>query len=262
MNLFNFDPSMFLNFLLTFLRISTVLFMLPFFSVDGFPNMLKASISVILTIVLWGRLSLPGTQMPAHPFELMLLIISEVFLGIVLGLAVNFFFAGIQAGGEILATQMGFTMITLADPLTGNTTGFIAHFLYMVATLVFLALNGHLFLIKAFTYTFKMVPAGGLVVREILLSELLNMAGMIFVFALHVAAPVMAALFLVEISLGLMARAAPQIHIMEVGFPVKIGVGFFFIGLLFTILSKETYRFIVGLEGLFFNLLTVMGSGK
>lgn len=259
MNLFNFDPGMFLSFLLTFLRISIILFMLPFFSMDGFPNMLKASVSLVLTIALWGKLSLPGTQMPAHPFDLVLLILSEVFLGIVLGLAVNFFFTGIQAGGEILATQMGFSMISFVDPMSGNNTGLIAHFLYMVAILTFLVLDGHLFLIKAFTYTFKIVPAGALVIRELLLSELLNMAGMIFVFALHIAAPVMSALFLVEISLGLMSRAAPQIHIMEVGFPAKIGVGFFFVGLLFTVLSKETYRFILGLEGLFFNLLTAMG---
>ncbi len=258
MNLFNFDPEMFLSFILTFLRISIVLFMLPFFSIEGFPGPLKASVCLVLTIVMWNQIYLPGIQMPAHPFGLVLLIIGEVFLGIVLGLAVNFFFAGIQAGGEMLATQMGFTMISLADPLSGNTTGFIAHFLYMVAILTFLTLNGHLFLLKAFTYTFKIVPAGGLFIREILLTEVIKLSGMIFVFALHIAAPVMSALFLVEVSLGIMARAAPQLHIMEVGFPAKIGVGFFFIGLLFVLLSKETSRFIIGLDGLFYNLLTVM----
>lgn len=259
MDLFNFDPAMFLGFLLTFIRISIVLFMLPIFGVDGLPTQWKASICLVLTLVLYPRLGVSGALMPTHPFGILLLIFGEAILGLVLGLSVSMFFAGIQAGGEILAMQMGFSMITFADPLSGNNTGLIAHFLYMVATLIFLALDGHLYLIRAFSYTFTIVPPGGLVIREVLLTEMLRLAGMIFVFAVKIAAPVMTALFLTEVALGLMTRAAPQIHIMEIGFPVKIVVGFFFVGLLFVIISEETREFILGLGGMFFNLLNAIG---
>ncbi|MEG2139942.1 MAG: flagellar biosynthetic protein FliR [Bilophila sp.] len=259
MDLFNFDPNMFLGFLLTFIRISIVLFMLPIFSVDGLPTQWKAAICMILTLVLYPKLGLPGTLMPTHPFGIALILVGEVFMGLVLGLAVNFFFAGIQSGGEILAMQMGFSMITLADPLSGNNTGLIAHFLYMVATLIFLALDGHLYLIKAFSYSFHVVPPGGLMIREVLLTQVVELSSMVFVFGVRIAAPVMAALFLTEVALGLMTRAAPQIQIMEVGFPLKICVGFFFVGLLFVIISEETRRFIIGLDGMFLNLLRSMG---
>lgn len=259
MDLFNFDPNMFLGLLLTFIRISIVLFMLPIFAVEGLPLQWKAGICMILALVLYPNLGVSGTLMPTNMFGILLMLVGEVILGLVLGMAVNFFFAGIQSGGEILAMQMGFSMITLADPMSGNNTGLIAHFLYMVATLIFLSLDGHLYLIKAFSYTFRIVPPGGLVIREVLLAEVLELASMVFAFALRIAAPVMAALFLTEVALGLMTRAAPQIHIMEVGFPLKICVGFFFVGLLFVIVSEETRRFIIGLDGVFLNLLRAMG---
>lgn len=262
MNLFNFEPAIYLSFLLTFIRISIILFMLPIFDVQGLPNPWKGAMCMVLTLALFPTLGLPAAQMPAHPFGLVPLIAGEVVLGLVLGLSVQFFFAGIQAGGEVLAMQMGFSMITLADPLSGNNTGLVAHFLYMVATLTFLALDGHLYLLKAFAYTFDIVPAGGLVIRGILLPEVIKLSNMVFTFGVRIAAPVMAALFLTEVALGLLTRSAPQIHIMEVGFPLKIAVGFFFVGLLFVIISDESRNFIRGLDGMFYNLLKAMGPAS
>lgn len=258
MDLFNFHPAVYLSFLLTFIRISIILFMLPIFDVQGLPNPWKAAMCMVLTLALFPTLGLSATDLPEHPFGLLTVIFGEVILGLVLGLSVQFFFAGIQAGGEVLAMQMGFSMITLADPLSGNNTGLVAHFLYMVATLTFLALDGHLYLLKAFAYTFDIVPPGGLSIRGVLLPEVIKLSNMVFTFGVRIAAPVMAALFLTEVALGLMTRAAPQMHIMEIGFPLKISVGFFFVGLLFVIISDESRRFIAGIGGMFYNLLKAM----
>ena len=258
MNIFNIDPAIYLSFLLTFMRLSLVIFMLPVFDTTGVPTQLKAAISLILTLALWPRISAPAMALPAHPFGIVLLLAGEVLIGLVLGLAVRCFFAGIQAGGEILAMQMGFSMINFADPLSGNNTGLIAHFLYMVAMLTFLTLNGHLLLLQAFAQTFAVLPMGTLSLREGIMTELVHLVGMIFVFAIKVAAPVMAILLFAEAALGLMGRAAPQVPIMEIGFPLKIAIGFFFIGFLFINMTEEARRFIVGLDGLFYNLLRGM----
>lgn len=258
MDIFNFSPELYLGFLLTFIRISLILFLLPIFEVEGLPVQWKAAVCMILALTLYPAIGLQAGHMPAHPFALALLIVGEVLLGIVLGMSVRFFFAGIQSGGEVLAMQMGFSMITLADPLSGNNTGLVAHFLYMVATLTFLALDGHLYLLKAFAGTFQVVPPGGLTMRGVLLPEIIRLSSMVFTFGMRIAAPVMAALFLTEVALGLLARAAPQMHIMNIGFPLKIGVGFFFVGLLFVIISDESREFINGIAGMFHNLLNVM----
>jgi flagellar biosynthetic protein FliR len=177
-----------------------------------------------------------------------------------MGLSVRFFFSGIQAGGEMVAMQVGFSMIQFADPGSGNQTGVIAHLLYMVCTLIFLALDGHLYLLRAFVETFDYIPAGGLLITGSLFRQVLSLAGLLFSLAIKVIAPVMAALFLVELALALMSRAAPQMHIMEIGFPLKIAVGFFFISMLFAMLSEDVRQYITGLEGTFIKLLQAASS--
>ena len=219
MDVFNFSPDIYLGFLLTFIRISLILFMLPVFDVEGLPAPWKAAMCMILTLALFPSIGLSAAHLPAHPFA-------------------------------------------LADPLSGNNTGLVAHFLYMVATLTFLALDGHLYLLKAFAGTFQIVPPGGLTIRGVLLPEIIRLSSMVFTFGVRIAAPVMAALFLTEVALGLLARTAPQMHIMDIGFPLKIAVGFFFVGLLFVIISNESRSFIDGIAPMFHNLLKVMAPAS
>lgn len=255
MNLFHFDPNAMLSFLLTFIRISMVLFMLPIFGAEGLPNQWKAALCLVLTMAVWPVISLPGTNMPSHPFNIALVLLGEVVLGLVLGMTVRFFFMGIQAGGELVAMQMGFSMLQFADPMSGAQTGIIAHLLYTVTVLIFLTLDGHLYLLRAFVETFEYIPAGGLFLSDSLFHQVLSLAGMVYSLAVKIIAPVLAALFLVELALALMSRAAPQMHIMEVGFPLKIAVGFFFTSLLFLMLSQEARQYILGLDAMFLNLL-------
>ena len=87
---------------------------------------------------------------------------------------------------------------------------------------------------------------------------MLRLSADVFILALKISAPVMVALFLVEVALGMMARTSPQIHIMEFGFPVKIAVGFFFLSLLLYIMAEHVAEFISGIAGLFINLLRAM----
>jgi len=260
MNAFNYDPASVLSLLLTIMRVSIVMFMLPVFSTNNIPMQVKGAITIVFSLGVWPHLTLQAAAMPAHPFDVALMLLGEVVLGLVLGMAVNFLFMGIQAGGELLGFQMGFTMINFADPLTGNQTGATAFFLWMVSLLVFLSLDGHLYMIKAFAASFNLIPPGGLFIGPVVLRQVLEMAGQMFVLALQIAAPVMVALFLVEVSLGLMARTSPQIPIMEFGFPVKIAVGFFFLGLLMVIMSDRIASFVQGMDGLFANLLRAMSA--
>ncbi len=258
MDIFNFDPHVYLGFLLTFMRISIVVFMLPIFDVDGLPALWKASMCLILTFAIFPTNYLPGDAMPAHPFGILLFALGEVMIGFVLGFSTRLFFIGIQMGGEILAFQMGFTMISLSDPATGATTGVVAYFLNMCAMLIFLTFDGHLYLFKAFTLTFETLPAGYFAISENLFYQLVNLFSTAFVFGIKVAAPVMAALFLIEMVLALMTRTAPQMQIMQLGFTIKIAVGFYFLALLFVIMGQEASRFVFDIEPMFYNLIELM----
>lgn len=258
MNIFSYDTATVLSLLLTMMRISIVVFMLPIFSTQNIPTSVKAAISVVMTLGVWPHLAVSGALMPQHPFEIALMLLGEMVIGLVLGMAVNFLFMGIQSGGELLGFQMGFTMINFADPITGNQTGATAFFIWMVTALTFLVLDGHLHMLRGFAASFSIIPPGGLVMGRAILDQVLLLSAEVFVLALKIAAPVMVALFLVEVALGMMARTSPQIHIMEFGFPIKIAVGFFFLGLLLYIMAEHVTVFISGIEGLYANLLRAM----
>lgn len=236
------------------------MFMLPVFNTNNIPVTVKAAITIVFTLGVWPHLALSGALLPLHPFDMALMVVGEVFIGLVLGMAINFLFMGIQSGGELLGFQMGFTMINFADPLTGNNTGITAFFLWMVSLLTFLALDGHLYMIKGFAASFQILPPGALRITENLLWEVLGLSAQVFLLALKIAAPVMVAIFMVEAALGLVARTSPQIHIMEFGFPIKIGVGFFFVGLLLIIMAQQIEVFINGMDAMMANLMRGMSS--
>ncbi len=260
MDIFALPVDSILSFLLTFMRVSIVMFLLPIFSSERIPTTVKAAASLVLTLGIWPQLSLPGIAIPAHPFGIFVLFLGEVILGLVLGMCVNFVFMGIQAGGELLGFQMGFTMISFADPLTGNQTGITAFFLWMVSILTFLSLDGHLYMIKAFTTSFYLVPAGGLVLGEILLHQVIELSVQMFALAIRICAPVMVALFLVELTLALVSRTSPQIHIMDIGFPAKIATGFFFLGSILILMSDFMANYILGMDDMLTHIMRAASS--
>ncbi|WP_407656290.1 flagellar biosynthetic protein FliR [Megalodesulfovibrio gigas] len=237
-------PETVLSFLLTLFRLSVVLFLLPFFGGEKIPMPIKGALLIVLALAIWPYLHLPAVAFPAHPLSIMLLLLGELVLGLTMGLVVHFIFAAIQTGGQVIGFQMGLTMVNVIDPMSGQSEGVTAHFLWMVTMLTFLSLNGHLMLLKAVALTFEMVPPGGLLLTPGLAGQVLAASGQIFVLAVRIAAPIMVALFLVDLGLALVSRAAPQMNVLFIGFPLKIGVGFMFLGMLFTIMADFVQDFI------------------
>ncbi len=255
MDIFALSPETFMSFLLTLMRVSLVVFLMPFYGGDSIPVPVKAALCLVLSMALWPHLSFPAGYFPAHPLGIAALLLGELILGMTLGMCVHFIFAGIQTGGEILGFQMGFTMVSLVDPLSGARMSITSHLLYMVSLLTFLVLDGHLHLLRALAESFTLLPPGGLTMRGPLVDTILSLSGGMFVLAVKIAAPVMAAIFMVELALALMARAAPQMNLLTLGFPIKIAVGFFFIGLLFTVLALRMEDTIIELGPMFSTLM-------
>jgi flagellar biosynthetic protein FliR len=229
MELFPFDAPLFLGFLFALLRISIILFLMPFFGGQGLPAPAKAALCLTLTVALWPRLPNYGGHLPAHAFDLAMVIASEVLLGLILGLVARIIFAAIQMGGQLIGFQMGFTMVSAIDPESGAGEDVTAHFLYMTATLTFLAMNGHIVLLSGLMASFERLPPGSILLSAPLTSTLLGMVGDVFPVAIQIAAPVLAALFLVDLALAIISQASPQMNVMIIGFPIKISVGFFFL---------------------------------
>ncbi|MFW5487202.1 MAG: flagellar biosynthetic protein FliR [Desulfovibrio sp.] len=255
MDIFQFNPATIFSFLLTLMRLSLVVFMLPFFGGGVVPTPIKVALCLVLTLAVWPMLSFPGTALPANIWSICLMLFGEVTLGLMLSMVVRFLFAAIQFGGMIMGFQMGFAMVNVIDPLTGVNNPVTSHFLYMVSLLCFLTFNGHLYLIKALAQSFVMVPPGGLYISQELGLQVLNLAGQIFVLALQITAPVMTAVFMVDLALALISRVAPQMNLIVLGFPLKITVGFAFMSLIFTYLARHVQEYVAHLGPMFQNLM-------
>ena len=254
MEIFGFTPSDMLSYFLTLFRLSVVLFLLPFFGGQTIPNMIKGALVLVLSMALWPQLSFPAAMMPTG-WNIVIMFIGELLLGLILGMLVNFLFAAVQLGGQIIGFQMGFAMVNVVDPITGTSNAVSAHFLYMCTMLTFLVLNGHLYLLKAVGMTFEYIPPGTLLLQPELANDIFHFSNLMFTLAIRIAAPVMAALFLVDLSLALISRAAPQMHVLVLGFPIKITVGFFFLGFIFSIMTLYVGDFLAGLNNMFENVM-------
>ena len=261
MELFGFNPSELFSFFLTLIRISVVLFLLPFFGGQSVPATVKAALVLVLSLAVWPQLSFAGNLLPANGIGIALMIIGELILGLIMSLVINFLFGAIQFGGQIIGFQMGFAMVNVVDPITGVSNAVTAHFLYMCTMLTFIVLDGHLQLVAALGTSFKYIPPGGILLTPQLGTHLLEYSSLMFFLAIKIAAPVMSALFLVDLALALISRAAPQMHVLMLGFPVKISVGFFFLGFLFTIMSTYVTDFIEEMPILFQTLLKAGSPG-
>jgi flagellar biosynthetic protein FliR len=255
MDIFQFDPATLFSFWLTLIRLSLVLFLLPFFGGEVVPAPVKIALCIALTLALWPALSFPGDLLPPDIWSIGIMILGELTLGLMLSMVVRFLFSAIRFGGMIMGFQMGFSMVNVVDPLTGVSNPVTSHFLYMVSLLCFLSFNGHLYLLKALAQSFAMVPPGGLYISPELGRSVIDMAANIFVIALQITAPVMTAIFMVDLSLALISRVAPQMHLLVLGFPIKITVGFAFLSLIFTYLARHIQEYIANLGGLFHSLM-------
>ena len=236
MNIFQFDPAIFLSFLLVFVRVSLILFMLPFIGGTGLPLASKGALCIVITLAIWPFIKFPPEYFPSDVLSLGIMFLGEFLLGLIISIIIRSIFCAIQTAGEIIGFQMGFSMMNVVDPLSGGSVSLISQFLYIVGILLFLSLNGHLYLIKVFLQSFKFVPPGSFLINDTVFNNILFFSSNIFGMAVKIAAPVMAIELLISFSFAVIARIAPQINILFVGFPIKIAVGLLFLGILFNIL--------------------------
>lgn len=244
-----------MSFLLTFMRVSILLFLLPFFGGETIPMQVKAALCLVFTIAIWPGTALQAAVFPAHPGNIIIMLLGELVLGLGMGLMVNFVFAGIQLGGQIIGFQMGFSMLSIGDPSTSQQLIVTSFILNIVTMTIFLAMDGHLYMLSALMNSFKLVAPGGLLIDARSLQDMLVLSSNMFVLALKIAGPIIACLFMVELALALMARSAPQMNLLVLGFPIKIGVGFLFFSIMFSLISLYLDEFVGSIGPMFNNYM-------
>jgi len=219
-------------FFLCFARISAFIVLLPVLGSKTVPSQVKVAVSLLLAVFMMPAVhgSIDAAAQGAIPF--FILVAKEVLVGITLGFVTKFLFAGIQLGGEIIGVQMGFGVAKVVDPGYRSQMSIISEFQTVVATLIYLTISGHHFLLQGLSLTYSAIPVGAPLQQNSMAGQISAMASGMFISAVKIGAPVIAALLLSNVALGIVARTVPQMNIFIVGLPLKIAIGF--IGLMVT----------------------------
>lgn len=162
-----------------------------------------------------------------------------------MGLIVAMVVGAVYFAGQLLDVPVGFSMVNVIDPQTGEQTPLLAQFHFVLAILILFIVNGHHTLLLALAHSFALIPVGEVGTIGSSVDVFIKSFGKIFALGLRIALPVIGALFVTDVALGIVARAVPQINVFFVGFPLKIGLG---VALLLVVLPVYVV-FVAGLFG-------------
>jgi flagellar biosynthesis protein FliR len=200
-------------------RVSGLMVFCPFLGSSAIPAPLKAAVTLLITAVLYP---LHGPlQLNLHSWQWAGVALSEVVIGLVLGLAANFMMEAPMMAGQILGVQMGYSLATLFDPTTQADTPVLAEFHRLAALLIFLQLGVHHWLLRALVNSFAYLPAGASLAAYAAASGLVQAAGGIFLAGLQIAAPALVATLVADVGLGFLGKASPQLPVLFIGLAVK-----------------------------------------
>lgn len=212
-------------FMLAFTRVAGILSAGPMFIGRNVPGMFKLGLCFFVTLLVLPGLQSASIHLPSTLLGLVLVLLHEVAIGLAVGLLAQVVFASVQMAGELLGLQMGFSMMNLVDPSSGATMPVIGQIYGLFATLIFFLIDAHHIFVRGVFASFELAPLGAATLGPAAVATLTAAVGKLFVMALELGGPVMAALFLADVALGLVARTLPQMNIFTVGLPLKIVLG-------------------------------------
>ncbi|RUM87105.1 MAG: hypothetical protein DSZ24_06955 [Thermodesulfatator sp.] len=221
---------------LVFLRVSFLLFFMPLMG-SVVPATLRAALSLVLALCLVFVVPEP-LRPPASVLSAGGMMVAEALLGASLAFLLRFVFAGIQLGGELVGMQIGFGVAQVIDPVSGVQAPILAQLTYLLAFLLFLALDLHHPFLWALGEGLRILPPGSLHPRPELFRYLVGEGQVLFQVSLKILAPLLAFMLLLQLALGVVSRFVPQINIMIVSFPLTVGLGLLFFGLTLALVPK------------------------
>ncbi len=208
---------------LILVRISGLFAVAQFFNNINIPVLAKVGIILILTMTL-APLHFDSTAINFNLLNMLFLVLKEFFVGAILGFASNIFYWAVRFGGGLIDAEMGYQTSLMFDPTSGAPT-LIGEFYSLAATIIFLYLNGHHFIIETLFLSMRVVPLTTFAITNATLQLLFTTMSSFMMLGMKIAAPLLITLFNTNLALTLLARVAPQMNIFMLSFQVKIAVG-------------------------------------
>jgi flagellar biosynthetic protein FliR len=225
-----------LYFAMVLTRISAFFLVLPVFGWRSIPLRVKVAMTVLMAV--FFMMSQPAVKGgPASAVEAILLMVNEATYGLALGLVGATLFSVVRFGGRIIERQMGMAIANIVDPLTGDRTQPLASLLEMIFIVLFLSANGHHLFLLVISRSYERFPAGSMPTIPVLAAGL-TQAGSTMLFAgLRLAAPMLAAFLILIVILGVLARMVPEMNILFLSLPLRVGLGLLMVGIFLPFIS-------------------------
>lgn len=200
----------------------------PVFSAAVVPVRIKAALTLLLTVLFLPHAfaaRIPDLALtPASLF-------TELVVGMIVGLGAAVFVGAAEMAGDMVAVQTGLSGASLVDPLTRNQVPVLGQLLGLTALVLILATNGHMVMLAVVHQSFEIVPVGATAAPEALATNAIRLGSSLFLLGLRFAAPVIGALMIGHVALGVLARTVPQLNVLMLAFPLQIALGLFVMGI-------------------------------
>ncbi|MCG7388361.1 flagellar biosynthetic protein FliR [Pantoea sp. ACRSB] len=207
----------------------------PLLSERAISNRVKIGLAALITWIMVP--TLPSVEVTLFSPAGFWLLLQQMLIGIGLGFTMQLAFAAVRLSGEVIGLQMGLSFATFFDPGSRLNMPVLARFLDMLAMLLFLTFNGHLWLISLLADSFHTLPIGGQPLNANAFNALVKAGGLIFLNGMMLALPLIVLLLLINLVLGLLNRVTPQLSIFAVGFPITLTVGILTMGLMMPLVA-------------------------
>jgi flagellar biosynthetic protein FliR len=222
-------------------RILGLLASAPLFGNSSIPVRIKLALGFLLTITIAPTVP-PMPAMDPMSYAGLLIVMQQLILGLSMGFAMRIVFAAVEMAGEITGMTMGLGFATFFDPQSQGRSSAISQFLALIATLLFLAVNGHLVLLSALAESFVTLPISQTPLGTGGFQQIAAWGALVFSAGVRLALPIIAALLVVNLALGILTRAAPQLNLFGIGFPITLSAGFLVLALVLPYLAMPFER--------------------
>jgi len=229
------------SFLWPLTRILGLIAAAPLFGNLSVPVRVKIVLGVMIALVIAPGVP-EGPAMDPMSLAGLAIVAQQVVIGLAMGFAMRVVLSASEMAGEITGLTMGFGFATFFDPQTRARTSVLAQFLSLLMLMIFLALNAHLLMLSALAHSFVTMPIAAEPMGSAGFREIALWGGVIFSAGVQLALPMIAVLLLTNIALGILTRAAPQLNLFGIGFPVTVGVGFLVVALVLPFLATPMSR--------------------
>lgn len=253
------SPRNLILFIVVFTRLSGMITTAPLISTYPIPVQVKVWFMALVSFIMFPIvMAKTGFQVPTNVPELAVILLKEFMIGYVIGFISQLVFVGVEIAAELVSMQMGLTAAQALNPMTGSTSPILSQAYTILASMVFIGLNGYKWMFAALFKTFEILPPGyGFLFNGTIVHNIMFLTSQMFLVGLGVALPVFSVLVITDVLMSFMAKTMPQMNIFMIALPFKIYLGLI---LFLTLIQPLCSQLNVLLEKYLSSIMAVLGG--